>query len=76
MTTAEKELDEMKAFATSAGCMTIEHIASSIRHCRRANSKSEVRRQMKELKHYVDIFIEDFNLNFPRGKADADNPTP
>ena len=76
MTEAEKELDEMKAFATSAGCMTIEHISSSIRHARLATTKSEVRRQMRELKHYVDIFIEDFNLNFPKGKKDADNPTP
>lgn len=73
MTKAEKELDEMKCFATSAGLMTIEHISTAIRHSRQATSPSEIRRFMQELKHFVDIFNEDFNLNFPKGKSNANH---
>lgn len=71
MTSAEKELNEMKAFVTSAGCMTIEHISSSIRRCRNAITKTEIRDSMKLLKHYMDIFQEDFKLNFPTGEKDG-----
>lgn len=66
MTKEEKELDEMKTFVTSAGCMTIEHIASAIRQTRQAVSKEEVRNAMDKLKHYADIFHEDFLMNFPK----------
>ena len=68
MTKQEKELDEMKCFVTSAGCMTIEHISTTIRHARTAHTQTEVREEMAKVLHYVAIFMEDFNLNFPRGK--------
>ena len=63
-----KEVEEMKNFILSAGCMTIEHITHAIRRSRNTNLKSDLRRGMDELKHYMDIFIEDFNLNFPKQK--------
>lgn len=66
MTKAEKDLEEMKSFVTSAGCMTIEHISTAIRRTRQAVTQSDVRLYMEQVKHYIDIFIEDFNLNFPR----------
>lgn len=68
MTKAEKELDEMKCFVTSAGCMTIEHISTAIRRTRQATNPSEIRRFMEEVRHYVDIFNADFNYNFPNKK--------
>lgn len=68
MTKAEKELDEMKCFVTSAGCMTIEHICTAIRRSRQATNPSEIRRFVQEVKHYIDVFVEDFNYNFPTKK--------
>ena len=73
MTTREKELNEMRAFVTSAGCMTIEHIAKEIPRCRKSVTESEIRNSMARLKHYMDIFTEDFELNFPKGDANADS---
>lgn len=70
MTKAEKELEEMKCFATSAGCMTIEHVSTAIRRTRMATSPSEVRHFMEELKHFTDILVEDFNYNFPNRRKD------
>ena len=72
MTKAEKDLEEMKCFVTSAGCMTIEHIATAIRQARLALTPTEVRTSMTRVKHYVDIFIEDFKVNFPKGKGKSD----
>ena len=63
-----KEVEEMKSFILSAGCMTIEHISTAIRRSRNTNLKSDLRRCMDELKHYMDIFVEDFGLNFPKEK--------
>ena len=65
MTQKEKEVNEMKGFVTSAGCMTIEHISVEIRRVRQSNTEAEIRKSMDRLKHYMDIFVEDFNLNFP-----------
>ncbi len=73
MTKAEKELDEMKCFVTSAGCMTIEHISTAIRRTRQATNPSEIRRFMEEVRHYVDIFNEDFNYNFPNKKRNDEH---
>ena len=71
MTKEEKELDEMKTFVTSAGCMTIEHISSTIRKARLAVSKEEIRNAMDKVKHFADVFHEDFGMNFPKGKKDG-----
>lgn len=69
MTKSEKELEEMKAFMTSAGCMTIEHISTEIRRCRTAVRPSDIRQGMERLKHFMDIFQEDFRANFPKGNG-------
>ena len=66
MNEREKELAEMKAFVTSAGCMTIEHICVAIRRSRNTDFRKDIRKTMDEIKHYVDLMYEDFNLNFPK----------
>lgn len=74
MTQKEKEVNEMKGFVTSAGCMTIEHIAVEIRRVRQSHTEDEIRKSMDRLKHYMDIYVADFNLNFPtkqKEKKDA-----
>lgn len=68
----------MKSFVTSAGCMTIEHLAVEIRRVRQTNMEADIRKSMDMIKHYVDIMVEDFNLNFPKEKKkakDADSTT-
>ena len=72
---AEKELADMKNFVTSAGCMTIEHISTAIRHVRNAITQTEVRMELERVKHYADIMLEDFNLNFPKGKDNGSSDT-
>ncbi|MBQ3318160.1 MAG: hypothetical protein IJG69_09505 [Spirochaetales bacterium] len=69
MAKADKEIEEMRAFVTSAGCMTIEHIATEVRRSRTATTQSEIRHGMERLKHYMDILQEDFRANFPKGKV-------
>ena len=71
MTEAEKELNEMKSFLLSAGCMSIEHISGAIRRSRNAVTKTEIRNAIKQLKHYMDILVEDFNYNFPMGEKNG-----
>lgn len=73
MNNTEKKMADMKAFVVSAGCMTIEHISSAIRRSRKAITEDYIRKTVKDLQYYVNLMVEDFNLNFPEGgKHDGD----